>query len=79
MDKIPSPIGISTVFIDSKMESEYPLGKLKFSQNALTNRTGGTAANISRVMYPREVKIRTCDHGTLVFSLFGFRGFFCNC
>lgn len=67
MDQIPSPISITTVFIDRTTESGYHLGKLKFSWNALTNRTGGRAANISRVMYPREVKIRTCDHGALDF------------
>lgn len=59
-----------TVFINRTMESGYPLGKLTLSQNALTHRTGGTAVNTSRVVYPRDVKIRTCDHGTLDFFIY---------
>ena len=78
MDPIPSPISITTVFIDSTTESEYSLCKLKLSQNALTDRTGGTVANISRVMCPREVKIRTRVHGTLDFFLL-FLILFFNC
>lgn len=65
LDQIPSPICITTVLIDRTMENGHSLGKLKLSQNALTNRTEGTAASISRLMCAREVKIRTSDHGTL--------------
>lgn len=69
---MPSPMYITTVLIDRTMENGYSLGKMKLSQNALTNMTGGTAASISRVMYAREVKIRTSDHGTLDFIFFFF-------
>jgi len=55
---------MTALFIDRAMESEYPPGRLKL----LTKRARGTAANISRVEYPREVKIRACDHGTLIFD-----------
>lgn len=53
------------------MESGYLLGKLKLSQKVLMSRTGGKAEkNISSIMYPRDVKIRIYDYGTLVLVFF---------